>query len=698
MLLKRRRTELARERIEQQELEKELAEAEIWGISRTSALLREDAKERRQRRLRLGPYGETRGSYALKAYGSAKRADQQPLHSMDADVRNRRDTRDAHVHEWVSRATDSATETATTATEDTSFVGTDASDDEVWPNPSGDSLSYADNQLSSEDDGQDSEYNVNGFRADRHWQDARHRVSHHRPATLESRATRFSQHVDFGVEGQRHPRSADEHDSDSLQSTLVSQLADSDAPSSLCREESLDEIEDGKTEAWGTLNEILVNKIVELAQLNAKVAATTKHSGDRAAIKSEAARVALATAMDLQATAARVSVGAADIQQMTSPLRCEDGRRSAFPGEQRAGRGISALDYRVDHRRSRTRHHSHNRSRSPSPSRSRTRRHHRRHRSRSRSRSQSRSRSHRRHRSRRDDESSYSDEDDGTSGSSRSPHRSSHRRHKSPRSHRSEQSGHRGRSARSHKKSSRTRSRRHQSQHSSKGEDCGEIDQEVRKPPAAQGGSLAHIALLGSLEAGEQQLELRKAALAHALEVARTAEAKHAAEARRLREHYGFPDDDGEDVNGSSSGRQSASQHYLHGESAVPIAGIDRAAPPLRSARLESPVRGYAATRRVTYAANARSAEDGEPEDSDESEALLLKIDAVAPIGRWPDWAVAMLRARKFTSHQEVRTAQLSVFASCTLPITLSEVRVDVHLRCDMHRSLFSASSCTPTA
>ena len=605
---------------------------------------------------------------------------------MGTDVRYGRHTRDAHVHDWASRATDSATETATTTTEDTSFAGTDASDDEVWPNPSDDSLSYGSNQLSSEDDGESSEYDVNGFRADRNWQDARH-------APLESRATQLSQHLDFGDSGQRHLYTADEHGSDSLEGTLVSQLPDSDAPSSLYGEESQGDVEDGKTEAWGALNEILVDKIVELAQLNAKAAAATKYSSDRAVIKSETARVALATAMDLQATAARVSVGAADIQQRTSPLRRGRGRYSVSPSEQRAGRGMKALDSRMDHRRTRTRHHSHSRSRSPSPSRSRTRRHHRRHGSRS------RSRSHRRRRSRRDGESSYSDEDGGASGSSRSPRRSSHRRHKSPRSHRSEQSGHRNRSARSHKKSSRTRSRRHQSQHSSKGEDggAGAIDQEVRKPPAGQGGSLAHMALLGSLEAGEQQLKLRKAALAHELDAARTAEAKHAAEARRLQEHYWFPDDDGEDNTGPSSGRLSASQHRSHGESALPNTDIGRTTRPLRSVALESPVRAYAVTRTVTYEENGRSAEDGEPEDSDESEALLLKIDAVAPIARWPDWAVAMLRARKFTSHQEVRTAQRSFFASLTLVITLSDPRFVVLSCCGMRRSLFSVSSCTAT-
>ena len=77
------------------------------------------------------------------------------------------------------------------------------------------------------------------------------------------------------------------------------------------------------------------------------------------------------------------------------------------------------------------------------------------------------------------------------------------------------------------------------------------------------------MALLGSLEAGEQQLKLRKAALAHELEVARTAEAKHAAEARRLQEHYGFPDDDGEDNSNEKPVPVEARSHLEKFEKAI---------------------------------------------------------------------------------------------------------------------------------
>eukprot|EP01046_Picozoa_sp_COSAG06_P078604 COSAG06_NODE_26186_length_620_cov_0.690979_2_plen_77_part_01 len=76
--------------MERQELEAELVEAEVWGASRTGALLREDAKERRQRRLRLGPYGETRKTSASSAW-----TDQQPQAA----------GRDRRVH-WESRHAD----------------------------------------------------------------------------------------------------------------------------------------------------------------------------------------------------------------------------------------------------------------------------------------------------------------------------------------------------------------------------------------------------------------------------------------------------------------------------------------------------------------------------------------------------------------------------------------------------------------
>lgn len=165
------------------------------------------------------------------------------------------------------------------------------------------------------------------------------------------------------------------------------------------------------------------------------------------------------------------------------------------------------------------------------------------------------------------------------------------------------------------------------------------------------------MALLGSMEAGEQQLKLRQAALAHTLQVAQTAEVKHAAEAKRLQEHYGYPGDDTEDT-GSAVGRQPAPQRRLHSYEESAVSGRAGRATQLK-AELRT-VSGESTKRTVTpeESTRARHVQDAEPEDTAESEALLLKIDAVAPIGRWPDWAVSMLRARKFTSHQEVRTAR----------------------------------------
>ena len=161
---------MVRERIERQELEEELAEAEIWGTSRTGALLRKDAKERRQRRLRLGPYGQTR----LKAYGSSTWADEQLSRSVDA---GRRDARGEDVHDWASSSTDSVTETVVTTTDDRSFVDTDVSAEDWDQN---DSPSYG--QLtSSEEDDQDSEDGVNSGHADRHahqhWPDAQRNLN-----------------------------------------------------------------------------------------------------------------------------------------------------------------------------------------------------------------------------------------------------------------------------------------------------------------------------------------------------------------------------------------------------------------------------------------------------------------------------------------------------------------------------------------
>lgn len=160
------------------------------------------------------------------------------------------------------------------------------------------------------------------------------------------------------------------------------------------------------------------------------------------------------------------------------------------------------------------------------------------------------------------------------------------------------------------------------------------------------------------MEAGEQQLKLRHAALAHALEVTRSAEARHAAEAKRLREHYGYPGDESEDVTGSAVERQSASQRRSYGESAVSdLAGRPtQLGAELQMVTGDSAARTHATKRAATHDERPRapSAEDAQPENTAESEVLLLKIDAVAPIGRWPDWAVSMLRARKFTSHQEV--------------------------------------------
>lgn len=612
---------MTRERIEKQELEKELAEAEIWGTSHTGALLRKDAAERRQRRLRLGPFGETR---RLKAYASPRLVDRQS--SDQPDPRDGLPTDDGHMQNWTSNADDSATET--TMTSDASSVDTDTFSD--------DSSSCESSRLThTEDGGLSSERSAHSARADWHWQNTQPDTFNYRPAVGESRATLFSEQVDFGIHEHGQVHTPDEQDGDSLDSTLVPQRDDSDAqvvPPSY-REGS--EIQDGKTEAWGTLNEILVNKIVELAHLNAEAAAATKGTDDRVTLESEAARVALATAMDLQATAARVSV-AADKSQITSPLRRGHGRYSSSPTA--------------------TRPKSHSQSH----------RHRRRHRSRSRGRS-------RRHRStrRRDDETSYSDDDD-TSISSRPPRRSSHRRHRSSRSHRPEQDERSGRSARSYSKSSQQRSRRHHHHHHHhhKGTGAGEdgegdegdpeVQQDVlQEHPVGQGATLAHMALLGSLEAGEQQLKLRQTALANALEVAQAAEAKHAAEARRLREHYGYPGDGEKDA--PDWPELHHSEHTSHSELAAPNEDVGRAGK--RQAELptvprQSPM-PQAAKASATFDQhpNLGSKEDAETEDAEASEMLLLRIDAVAPIGRWPDWAVSMLRARQFSSHQEVPTA-----------------------------------------
>eukprot|EP01043_Picozoa_sp_COSAG02_P082242 COSAG02_NODE_20511_length_828_cov_0.710562_1_plen_192_part_10 len=189
---------MARERIEQQEVVEELAEAEIWGTSRTSALLRADAKERRQRRLRLGPFGETRA----KAYGSSN-------WTVPADRPGPPSARD-DVHDWASSSMDSATETAPSTTDERSFVDTDVPN-EVWDQ--GDSSSYDSQRTSSEDDVQDSEDGVNSGHADQHWPDAQPRTSHRRPV-LHGRTTYFSQDVDFET---------DEPESDSIDRALVPQ-------------------------------------------------------------------------------------------------------------------------------------------------------------------------------------------------------------------------------------------------------------------------------------------------------------------------------------------------------------------------------------------------------------------------------------------------------------------------------------------
>jgi len=207
------------------------------------------------------------------------------------------------------------------------------------------------------------------------------------------------------------------------------------------------------------------------------------------------------------------------------------------------------------------------------------------------------------------------------------------------------------------------------------------------------------MALLGSMEAGEQQLKIRQAALAHALEVAQAAEAKHAAEAERLRQHYRYPGDDS-DAGGrkasvssplrdrpqreaTAADRPRATQRDGATAVAAPTAAARsrvamrptpaQAAPPLRARAVRTTPARQEGAAAAAAAARGGVAEDEEEKDTAESEELLLKIDAVAPIRRWPDWAVAMLRARKFSSHQEVLVLGIFMYANGVRRDILSE-------------------------